>query len=219
GDADIVEIARPLIVVDEYTEVPRVGVEGTIVDYESRVDQVVVECAVVDDPAVVADVAGHMDHGALTVEDRAAEPVDDVAAHIDLTAGAIDDRAAAPVHEVVADVQLTTVDDPAARLVLEVVVRGDHAAGLIDDQATLLVLDVIRGNVAAGLIDDLSALGVRDVGNHVLAELETQRWAPAGMIDVIVRNGVVELWGTVLDARLRDAARVAAETVPGVKAV
>ena len=39
------------------------------------------------------------------------------------------------------------------------------------------------------------------------------------MIDVIVRNGVVELWGTVLDARQRDAARVAAETVPGVKAV
>jgi len=39
------------------------------------------------------------------------------------------------------------------------------------------------------------------------------------MIDVIVRNGVVELWGTILDARQRDAARVAAETIPGVKAV
>jgi len=39
------------------------------------------------------------------------------------------------------------------------------------------------------------------------------------MIDVVVRNGVVELWGTVIDPEQRDAARVAAETVPGVKAV
>jgi hypothetical protein len=39
------------------------------------------------------------------------------------------------------------------------------------------------------------------------------------MIDVVVRNGVVELWGTVIDPEQRDAARVAAETVLGVKAV
>jgi hypothetical protein len=39
------------------------------------------------------------------------------------------------------------------------------------------------------------------------------------MIDVVVRNGVVELWGTVIDPEQRDAARVVAETVPGVKAV
>ena len=39
------------------------------------------------------------------------------------------------------------------------------------------------------------------------------------MIDVVVRNGDVELWGTVIDPDQRDAARVAAETVPGVKSV
>ncbi len=39
------------------------------------------------------------------------------------------------------------------------------------------------------------------------------------MIEVMVRNGVVELWGTVLSPDQRDAARVAAEFVPGVKAV
>ena len=39
------------------------------------------------------------------------------------------------------------------------------------------------------------------------------------MIDVVVRNGVVELWGTVIDPDQRDAARVVAETVPGVTAV
>jgi CBS domain-containing protein len=44
-------------------------------------------------------------------------------------------------------------------------------------------------------------------------------WAPRRMIDVVVRNGIVELWGTVIDPGQRDAARVAAETVPGVRAV
>ena len=39
------------------------------------------------------------------------------------------------------------------------------------------------------------------------------------MIDVTVRNGVVELWGSVFDARQRSAARVLAENVAGVKSV
>jgi len=53
----------------------------------------------------------------------------------------------------------------------------------------------------------------------VLAELDRQSWAPRHMIDVVVRNGVVELWGAVIDSEQRKAARVVAETVPGVKAV
>ena len=39
------------------------------------------------------------------------------------------------------------------------------------------------------------------------------------MIDVVVRNGVVELLGTVIDPDQRDAALVAAETVSGVTSV
>jgi len=35
----------------------------------------------------------------------------------------------------------------------------------------------------------------------------------------VVRNGVVELWGTITDERERQAIVVAAENVPGVKAV
>jgi hypothetical protein len=53
----------------------------------------------------------------------------------------------------------------------------------------------------------------------VLAVLDGQSWAPRHMIDVVVRDGVVELWGTVIDPAQRDAVRVAAETVPGVSAV
>jgi CBS domain-containing protein len=50
----------------------------------------------------------------------------------------------------------------------------------------------------------------------IMAELEKQNWAPRRNINIIVRGGVAELWGTILDERERDALRVAAENVPGI---
>jgi CBS domain-containing protein len=54
---------------------------------------------------------------------------------------------------------------------------------------------------------------------RVLAALDQQPWAPRHLIDVTVRDGAVDLWGTILAAGQRDAARVAAENVSGVKSV
>jgi osmotically-inducible protein OsmY len=53
----------------------------------------------------------------------------------------------------------------------------------------------------------------------LLEELKSQPWAPNGLIDVVVRNGVVDLWGTILDERQRRGVRVAAENTRGTKAV
>ena len=39
------------------------------------------------------------------------------------------------------------------------------------------------------------------------------------MTNVVVRNGVVELWGTITDERERQALIVVSEYVPGVKTV
>jgi osmotically-inducible protein OsmY len=50
-------------------------------------------------------------------------------------------------------------------------------------------------------------------------ELSKQSWAPVALINPVVRDGVVELWGTITDERERAALVVAAENVPGVKAV
>ena len=50
-------------------------------------------------------------------------------------------------------------------------------------------------------------------------ELEHQKWAPIGFLNVVVRNGVVELWGTITDERERQALVVAAQNIPGVKDV
>jgi osmotically-inducible protein OsmY len=64
-----------------------------------------------------------------------------------------------------------------------------------------------------------SSKGDADIREKLLAEIEAQHWAPSAMINVVVMNGVVELWGAVIDERQRAALKVAAENVPGVKAV
>jgi hypothetical protein len=91
--------------------------------------------------------------------------------------------------------------------------RGTALVGIVSRANLLHALATLSREVVAGPTTDQA---IRDA---VLAELDRQSWAPRQMIDVVVRNGVVELWGTVIDPGQRDAARVAAETVPGVKAV
>ena len=53
----------------------------------------------------------------------------------------------------------------------------------------------------------------------VCGELGRQSWAPTALINAIVKDGIVELWGTITDERERQAMMVAAENVPGVRAV
>ena len=57
------------------------------------------------------------------------------------------------------------------------------------------------------------------IRSRLLAEIDKQQWAPAATVNVVVRDGVVELWGMIVDERQRDALKVAAENIPGVKAV
>ena len=54
---------------------------------------------------------------------------------------------------------------------------------------------------------------------HILAELNKQTWAPGSLINVIVRSGVAEIWGTIFDEREREALRVVAENAPGITSV
>ena len=54
---------------------------------------------------------------------------------------------------------------------------------------------------------------------RLVDELAKQPWAPLAHVNPIVRDGVVELWGTITDERERQALVVAAENIPGVTAV
>jgi CBS-domain-containing membrane protein len=57
------------------------------------------------------------------------------------------------------------------------------------------------------------------IRERLLAELSTQPWTPATPIDVTVRDGVVHFSGVITDERQREALRVAAENIPGVKKI
>ena len=57
------------------------------------------------------------------------------------------------------------------------------------------------------------------IREQVLAELDKVEWAPRSGLTITVNDGIVELDGVVLDEHEREALRVAAENVPGVKGV
>jgi len=53
----------------------------------------------------------------------------------------------------------------------------------------------------------------------VISQLKTEPWTRPSLINVIVQDGAVELWGIVDSVSEKKAVRVAAEVTPGVRAV
>jgi len=58
-----------------------------------------------------------------------------------------------------------------------------------------------------------------EIRERVMVELRRQSWAPLDLINVIVRDRIVDLQGTITEDSARQAMVVAAENVPGVRAV
>jgi CBS domain-containing protein len=63
------------------------------------------------------------------------------------------------------------------------------------------------------------ATGDEEIRERILAELAKVSWVPRDGVGITVANGVVDLNGVILDEKEREALRVAAENVPGVRAV
>jgi CBS domain-containing protein len=93
------------------------------------------------------------------------------------------------------------------------VMRGQEVVGVVSRANLLHALASVAREARP---DEQSDAAIR---TQLLAELGRQPWAPVALINPIVRDGVVELWGTITDERERRALVVAAENVPGVKAV
>ncbi len=93
------------------------------------------------------------------------------------------------------------------------VLRGQEVVGIVS-RANLV-------HALAGIAREVRPSEVTDeaIRAQLLAELAKQSWAPVALINPIVRDGVVELWGTITDERERRALIVAAENVPGVQKV
>jgi CBS domain-containing protein len=93
------------------------------------------------------------------------------------------------------------------------VMRGETVVGIVSRANLLHALAGVVREVKPALASDQA------IREQIMAELARQTWAPIALVDIVVRNGVVELWGSVTDDRERAAIKVAAENVPGVKAV
>jgi len=94
------------------------------------------------------------------------------------------------------------------------VVDGDALIGILARSDLVRIIARIYSSVPSQKITDDET-----IRRAVMAELALQNWSGKGMIHVKVRDGVVDLTGVVYNDESRAAARVAAETVEGVKAV
>lgn len=127
----------------------------------------------------------------------------------------------------VADVMtahVTTVDESASpeevvrvmetrRIKRVPVVRHGALVGIISRANLLRALASVSPETPAAAADD------RDLKERVAAAVKELSWDSRSHDAIVVRNGVVQLWGFVSSVSQRDALRIAAERVPGVKAV
>jgi len=91
------------------------------------------------------------------------------------------------------------------------VVQDGKLIGIVSRADLLHALGSVARELKPAASDDAT------IREQIIAECARQRWAPH--INVVVRDGVVGLWGVITDERKREAFIVAAENVPGVKAV
>ena len=91
------------------------------------------------------------------------------------------------------------------------VLHGNKVVGIVTRS------NLMHAMVSLARTEPKAAKDDTTIREKLLGEMRKERWVPAA--NVIVRNGVVELWGVITDERQRNALKVAAENIPGVKAV
>ena len=95
------------------------------------------------------------------------------------------------------------------------VMSGSILVGIVT-RSNLMHAMVSMARVAPDVIRSKDDAGIRE---QLLEEMKKERWAPVALTNVVVNDGIVELWGVVVDDRQREALKIAAENIPGVKAV
>jgi CBS domain-containing protein len=93
------------------------------------------------------------------------------------------------------------------------IVENGKVVGIVS-RANLLQALASLGKPTAGIAVDDSK-----IRENVLTQLKAEPWTRPSLINVIVQDGAVELWGIVDSACEKKAVRVAAEVTPGVRAV
>ncbi len=91
------------------------------------------------------------------------------------------------------------------------VLRDGRMVGIVSRANLMHALASLAPETPAASGDDSA---IRD---RIMAALAKQHWAFG--VNVVVKNGVAEVWGTIMDERERQACIVAVENVAGVKEV
>jgi CBS domain-containing protein len=125
------------------------------------------------------------------------------------------------VEDVMTSEPATVVEDDALGTVVQLmecrrikrlpVLRDGKIVGIVS-RANLMhaLVSLARDTVAP-------AGGDSAIRDGILAAIANQPWAPR--INVVVKNGIAELWGTITDERERQGCIVTAENVAGVREV
>ena len=86
-----------------------------------------------------------------------------------------------------------------------------------------LVGIVSRANLIQALAGDRKALDIpvpdAKLRDKIMSHLKAQPWAHTSLLNVTVNDGIVDIWGITRSEAEKKALRVAAETMPGVRAV
>jgi CBS domain-containing protein len=93
------------------------------------------------------------------------------------------------------------------------VMRGNKLAGIVTRS------NLMHAMVSLARVSPPGAQSDAAIREKLLAEIKKEQWAPAATANVVVHDGVVDLWGMIVDERQRNALKVAAENIPGVTAV
>jgi CBS domain-containing protein len=119
------------------------------------------------------------------------------------------------VHTVTEDTSLEDIVDLMERRRIKrvPVMRGKKVVGMVTRS------NLMHAMVSLARAEPKPAKGDTAIRETLLAEMQKESWAPAAMVNVVVRDGVVELWGVIIDERQREALKIAAENIPGVRAV
>jgi CBS domain-containing protein len=125
------------------------------------------------------------------------------------------------VEEVMTGDPCTVTEDDSLETVVELmerrrikrlpVMRDGKMIGIVSRANLMHALASLDRDTQASIGDDAA---IRD---GILKSLGKQAWAPN--VNVVVKNGVAELWGTITDERERQACIVTAENVAGVNEV
>ena len=93
------------------------------------------------------------------------------------------------------------------------VVHGGKVIGIVSRANLMRALVSVHREAHGAATDDAT------IRNQILDDIAKQEWAADVAVDVVLRNGIADLWGAVRHADQAQALRALVESTPGVERV